>query len=175
MKKQVDPFTYAGTICKALPRGILLTTCENQRVNTMTIGWGHIGIEWNRPVFIAFVRKSRYTRQLLDRTGAFTVNVPVDASDSRVLRYCGTKSGRDTDKLRDLGLTTVESDVIDVPGIREFPLTLECRVIYRQEQEENAIPSEVLSRFYPLEADGARDIHIAYYGEIVNAYLLEED
>lgn len=174
MNKQVDPFAYAGAICKAMPKGILLTTCDGQKVNTMTIGWGHIGIEWNKPVFIAFIRKSRYTRQILDQTGEFTVNIPLNAQDSHVLRYCGTKSGRDTDKIHDLGLTLVPSDMVSVPGIREFPLTLECRVIYRQVQDESAFASELLQRFYPIEADGERDIHIAYYGEIINAYLAEE-
>ncbi len=56
MKKQIDAFDYAGHICKAMKKGILLTTKVGDMVNTMTIGWGKIGIEWNRPVFIAYVR-----------------------------------------------------------------------------------------------------------------------
>ena len=46
MKKFVDPFEYAGVICKATKKGILLTTKAGEKVNTMTIGWGTIGIEW---------------------------------------------------------------------------------------------------------------------------------
>ena len=176
MKKTIDAFDYAAHICKAMKKGILLTTKAGEKVNTMTIGWGTIGIEWNRPLFIAYVRETRYTKQLLEESGEFTINVPWGDFDSRILGYCGTKSGRDTDKNRDLGLTLVDSDVIAVPGIRELPLTLECRVLYREKQELNRLPQTVLDRFYPVvDGDGFRDYHIAYYGEIVNAYLIETE
>lgn len=174
MKKTVDAFDYAGTICKALGKGVLLTTKAGDQVNTMTIGWGHIGIEWNTPVFIAFVRESRYTREMLDNNPQFTVNIPVGSIDNRILGVCGSKSGRDMDKIRELGLHLEESQVISVPGIRELPLTLECEVIYRQDQDLSAIADALIQRFYPVtEHDGTRDHHIAFYGKIVNAYLIE--
>ena len=173
MKKTVEAFDYAGLICKAMKKGILLTTKAEGKVNTMTIGWGKIGIEWNRPVFIAYVRESRHTKSMLEASGEFTVNIPYGEFDSSILGYCGKKSGRDTDKISDLNLTLVESDVISVPGIQELPLTLECKVIYKQKQDLNALPQEILDRFYPAAGeDGFRDYHIAYYGEIVNAYLI---
>ena len=175
MKQQIDAFAYAGHICKAMKQGILLTTKSGDRVNTMTIGWGKIGIEWNRPVFIAYVRETRYTKQLLEEGGAFTVSIPYGDFDPKILSYCGTKSGRNTDKIRDLGLTMVESDVISVPGIRELPLTLECKVIYKQQQDLSCIPQSIIDRFYPvIDGSGFRDYHIAYYGEIVNAYLIDK-
>lgn len=174
MNKTVDAFDYAGYICKAMKKGILLTTKSGDKVNTMTIGWGKIGIEWNRSVFIAYVRETRYTKSMLENSGEFTVNIPYGQLDSNILGYCGKKSGRDTDKIADLGLTLVESDVVSVPGIKELPLTLECRVIYKQAQDLNMLPDEILDRFYPvMDAKGFRDYHIAYYGEIVNAYLID--
>lgn len=174
MKKQIDTFDYAGHICKSMKKGILLTTKAGETVNTMTIGWGKIGIEWNKPIFIAYVRETRYTKQLLEAGGEFTVNIPYGDFDSNILGYCGTKSGRDTDKIRDLGLTLVESEVVQVPGIQELPLTLECKLIYQQKQDLTKVPQSVLDRFYPsVNEEGFRDYHIAYYGEIVNAYLIE--
>ena len=171
MKKQVDAFDYAGLICKAMKKGVLLTTKAGDTVNTMTIGWGKIGIEWNRPVFIAYVRETRYTKQLLEAAGEFTVNIPVGDADSRILGYCGTKSGRDTDKIADLSLTLVDSDNVQVPGIRELPLTLECKVIYKQPQDPSAIPQSIKDRYYNDNIPG--DYHTAYYGEIVGAYIAE--
>ena len=176
MKKIVEPFEYAGHICKAMKKGILLTTKTEEKVNTMTIGWGKIGIEWNRPVFIAYVRETRYTKSMLEASGEFTVNIPYGEFDSNILGYCGRKSGRDTDKIADLGLTLVDSDVISVPGIKEFPLTLECKVIYKQKQDLSVLSEEIIERFYPVvDGDDFRDYHIAYYGEIVNAYMICQD
>lgn len=174
MKKEVNVFDYAGDICKAMPKGILLTAALDGKVNTMTIGWGTLGIEWGKPVFIAYVRESRYTKQLLDGNGEFTVNIPYGPCDQKILGFCGTKSGRDVDKFKAMGLTPEASEHISVPGIKELPLTLECKVIYRQEQDLKAIPADILDRYYPADASGKRDGHTAYYGEIVGAYIITD-
>lgn len=175
MNQKVDIFDYAGHICKALKKGILLTTAAGGRVNTMTIGWGTLGIEWNRPVFVAYVRESRFTRQMLKENPEFTVNIPMGETDSRILSCCGRTSGRDTDKIAQLGLTTVPSEHISVPGLKELPLTIECKVIYQKAQDPDKLPDTVLERFYPVDGnDGSRDYHIAFYGEILGAYIAGE-
>ena len=179
MKKTVEAFDYAGHICKSMKKGILLTTKNGDFVNTMTIGWGTIGIEWGKPIFIAYVRESRHTKQMLEQCGEFTVNIPYGELDGKILGFCGTKSGRDLDKISELGLHLEQSDVIAVPGIKELPLTLECKVIYKEEQTVGRLPESILARYYP-ETEGvtyageSRDFHIAYYGEIVNAYLITD-
>ena len=174
MKKQVNAFDYAGNICKALPKGILITTKNGDFVNAMTIGWGHIGIEWSRPIFVAYVRESRHTKTMLENNGEFTINVPVGEFDRNILAVCGRKSGRDMDKIKELGLHLVESDVVSVPGIAELPLTLECKVIYKQKQDLSAIPDDIIKTYYPADNTGFQDYHYAYYGEIVNAYIIEK-
>lgn len=179
MKREVDPFDYAGEICKALPGGILLTTKRGEEVNSMTIGWGCIGIDWTRPVFIAYVRESRYTKQMLETNGEFTVNIPVGDVPRAALSLCGRKSGRDMNKIEKLNLTLEEPLDISVPGIRQLPLTLECKVIYKQQQDLSAIPQDILDRYYPVEDDtlhpgSDRDYHIAYTGQILKAYIIED-
>lgn len=170
MNRRIDAFDYASHICKAIsPGGVLLTTAVDGKVNTMTIGWGSLGVEWRKPIFIVYVRQSRFTRKMLEKCNEFTINVPYGAVDKKILGYCGTKSGRDTDKIKDLGLHLVDSEIVSVPGIRELPLTLECKVIYRSEQNISDLPDDVQQRYY---ADG--DHHYVFYGEIVNAYLIEE-
>ena len=174
MKKQVNAFDYAGDICKALPKGILITTKNCDFVNAMTIGWGHIGIEWSRPIFVAYVRESRHTKTMLENHGEFTINVPMGDFDRNILAVCGRKSGRDMDKIKELGLHLVESDVVSVPGIEELPLTLECKVIYKQKQDLSTIPEDIIKTYYPADDTGFQDYHYAYYGEIVNAYIIEK-
>ena len=179
MKREVNPFDYASEICKVMPGGILLTTKRGEEVNSMTIGWGCIGTDWSRPVFIAYVRESRYTKQLLEENGEFTVNIPVGEVPRAVLSLCGRKSGRDMNKIEKLNLTLEEPLEISVPGIRELPLTLECKVIYKQQQDLSAIPQDILDRYYPIEEDtlhpgSDRDYHIAYTGQILKANIIED-
>lgn len=178
MKQEIEVFDYAKEIVSAIPKGVLLTTRSGGKVNTMTIGWGTLGVEWGLPIFVAFIREGRFTRELLDASREFTVNVPYGEFDQKILGYCGTKTGRDTDKIRDMGLTLTESELVKAPGIRELPLTLECKVLYQQLQDRDAIPPFIREKMYPegvgSAAPGANgDYHIAYYGQIVKAYILQ--
>ena len=176
MKKTVNAFDYAGDICKAMKKGILVTAKCGDQINPMTIGWGSIGIEWGKQIFIAFIRPCRYTHEMLEKSGEFTVNIPFGEDNSevgKILGYCGTKSGREVDKVTELGLTLEASDYVAAPGIKELPLTLECKVLYKQDQVVQDIPDSLRDRYYPDRND-LTDFHTAYYAEIVNAYLISE-
>lgn len=177
MKEAINVFDYSAHILKSLSQGILLTTSDGRRVNTMTIAWGMLGIDWSLPVFITFVRTSRLSYDFLLANPQFTINVPVDSVDRRILGIAGTKSGREMDKITSLGLHLEAPERISVPGIRELPLTLECKVIYRQAQDPAAIPQKLRDAFHPangLDLSKAlnRTYHTAFYGEIVAAYII---
>lgn len=169
MKRKVNVWDYSGKIAQAMKPGILVTTKAEGKVNTMTIGWGTLGVEWNLPIFILFVRQSRYTKQMLEKNGEFTINVPLGDFDRNILGFCGTKSGRDVDKIAALGLTLEEPETISVPGIKELPLTLECKVIYQQDQALANLRQDITDRSYP-DLD---DFHTAYYAQILDAYIIE--
>lgn len=76
-KRKIDALAQANVITEALKKGVFLTTKVGDKVNSMVIEWGHIGRIWNRPVFVAYIRVDRYTRELLDRNLEFTVNIPI--------------------------------------------------------------------------------------------------
>lgn len=173
MKKEIEVFDYAKEIMKAVEKGVLLTTKVDGKVNSMTISWGTLGIEWGKPIFTAFVRESRFSREQLDKNLEFTINMPVGEFDKKILSVCGSKSGRDMDKIKELNLTLEEPKNISVPAIKELPLTLECKVIYKQEQDLSAMTKEAVDRFYTSSADGKVDMHIVYCAEIVSAYIVE--
>ncbi|MDO5798154.1 MAG: flavin reductase family protein [Eubacteriales bacterium] len=178
MKKKIDVYEHMGEILKGVKSGVLVTGKDENKINSMTISWGMVGIEWGKPVFVTFIRESRFTRSLIEKNGEFTVNIPIDESAKKILAFCGSKSGRDVDKAKELGLTYEEPETISVPGIRELPLTLECKVIYKQTQDTSAMTEENREKFYPQNVDSTftgsnRDTHVAYYGEIVNAYIID--
>ena len=151
----------------------MVTTKVGDKVNSMTIGWGTLGIEWGRPIYTVFVRESRYTKEMLEKHGEFTINVPMGEVNKEILKICGTKSGRDMDKIEELGLHLEEGKVVDVPGIRELPLTLECKIIYKQDQDPAAIDPACDERFYAKGTPNEGDYHTAYYGQITAAYIVE--
>ena len=154
MKEKIDVLEHATEILQALQSGVLLVTKDGAKVNAMTISWGALGIDWRHPVFKTFVRESRFTRGLLDKTGMFNIAVGTGEQAKQVLGVCGSKSGRDLDKIKECGLT------------------LECRVVYKQQKDPMAMTKENREQFYP-EKDGKCDNHILYVGEIVAAYRVK--
>ena len=173
MKKEINVWEYAGQILEQTGKGVLLTTKADGKVNTMAIGWGTLGIEWGKPICTVFVRQSRHTKSMLDDSGEFTINVPMGPIDKNILSVCGTKSGRDLDKIAHLGLTLEEGQTVSAPGIKELPLTLECKVIYQQDQVLSAIDEESRNRYYAPGTPNGDDFHTAYYGLITAAYIIE--
>ncbi len=176
MKRKIDIREYGNQIIQAIPRGVLLNS-KAEKFNSMVIGWGGIGTNWSLPVFTVYVREGRFTRQQLDANPEFTISIPLNGVNTKIARVCGSKSGRNIDKVAEAGLTLEDPETNSVPGIREYPLTLECRVLYRQEQKLD-LYSEKAMKFYPQdvgsENTGAnKDPHVMYIGEIVDAYIIE--
>ena len=96
--------------------------------NAMAVAWGGICCSLPPCVNIS-VQKSRYTYgNLLDR-GVFTICVP-PAKYAAKADYLGIASGREEDKFSVTGLTPERGDLVDAPYVKEFPLSLECRVVH---------------------------------------------
>ncbi len=177
MKEMVNITEYANLITKALPKGILLNT-KGDKFNTMVIGWGHLGTLWSLPTFHVYVRKGRYTRSQLDKTTEFTISVPLENADPNINRICGSMSGHNIDKVKEAGLTLVDSEVNHTPGIQEYPLTIECNVLYAQALDLAKIPQDLRDRYYPQDVPSTGtgsncDTHIMYVGQIVAAYIIK--
>ena len=150
MSMEINVYDYMNVILQALKTGVLVTTCNGGKVNSMSISWGQIGIEWNRLIFTTYIRTGRFTYEQLNKNPEFTVNIPLEGMNvTEYIKICGTISGREVDKIEEAGMDTVASQRVGVPGIRQLPLTLECKVIYRQLQDMGGIPDDIRSTFYP--------------------------
>lgn len=176
MKEPIQVNDYAEHITKALKRGVLLNT-NGDKFNAMVIGWGHLGTVWGMDTFIVYVREGRYTKGHLDKTGEFTVSIPLDRPIPEITRICGAQSGRDIDKAAAAHLTLVEPEIIHTPGVKEYPLTLECKVLYAQTQELDLIPADIREEMYPQDVPSTdpmanRDAHTMYIGRIVSSYII---
>jgi flavin reductase (DIM6/NTAB) family NADH-FMN oxidoreductase RutF len=146
-------------------KGAFLTVSANDKVNTMTISWGNIGFEWNRPIFTVLVRHSRYTHELMDNSDNFTVSIPLEDNFKKELAYCGSRSGRDIDKFKEYNLSLEPSKVVSTPVISGCKLHYECKIVYKQNMNPDFLSEEVKKGSY---ASG--DYHTIYYGEIVSCY-----
>ena len=163
-----DPQTVIRDLLPALgAENALLTAGTADRCNTMTIGWCQAGRLWGLQTCTVYVRPERYTYQFMEDQAYFTVSVlPKDMKNAMAL--CGTKSGRDMDKIKECGLT-VRTGAGGAPFFEEAELVLVCRTLYVQDLDPAcALPAGEEKVLPNYGAKGGW--HRAYTGEIVEAY-----
>ena len=146
---------------------MLITAGDHLRHNAMTASWGGVGVIWGFPVAIAVIRPQRYTFGLVEQSDTLTLSF-LPERYREALKYCGSHSGRDEDKLHNAGLA-VEFTDNDTPAIAEARLVLECRKLYADMiKPENNIDRSLIERWYP-----SADFHNASEQRIENAYVKE--
>lgn len=158
----------AAEVNQALKEGRVFLTSHDEKTNAMIIGWGGILNFWTKPVFLAPVRLSRYTHDPIQKTGYFTISIPRKGELKNAVAFCGSRSGRDHDKLAACRLTAVPGKAVPVPVIGECALHFECRVLLAQDMDLAGFDADAGRRYY---ADG--DIHTMFFGEILACYTTD--
>lgn len=87
-----NPFSKIGS------SWALLGVTSGEERNAMTVSWGQVGVLWNKPIFTVYVRPTRHTYSLLEKTDIATLSF-FDERVKKTLSYFGRTSGRDEDKL----------------------------------------------------------------------------
>ena len=126
-----------SALCAHIPGLKVVFPATPYDAKGMTIGWGGLGELWQKPVCTVYVRQSRYTFQFMESHDYFTVSV-LPESRKDVLLLCGTKSGRDTDKISTCGLTVCYG-AGDAPFFDEAELVLVCRKLYAQDMTATSL------------------------------------
>lgn len=148
-----NPFTLIGS------DWMLITAGVPDSFNLMTAAWGGLGVLWQKNVAFCFVRPTRFTYGLIEKSDRFTLSFFTDEYKN-VLNFCGSRSGRDVDKVAETGLTPIfDNGFIYYDEAR---LVFECKKLYFQDLRPEAFLDTGINDLYPLE-----DYHRMYVGEIV--------
>lgn len=102
----------------------LVTAGTEGSFNTMTVSWGGLGEIWGKDAAFIFIRPQRHTFGFLESNDRFTICF-FSGAQKKALALCGSKSGRDTDKVKEAGLTSVFDG--DTTYFAEATLVLKCR------------------------------------------------
>jgi len=165
MREQVRPEDCVETLYRKLANGgVLMTSVGTDGVpNVMTIGWGQFGPFYHgNPIFIAAVTPLRYTWHLLEQVPEFVVAIQTDDM-AAAAELCGTRSGRDTDKFKEAGLTPIPSRHVKPPSIAECPVNIECRVYYALKPPHMILTPEHRGR--PMDQQ-----HTIYFAEVLGIH-----
>jgi len=141
----------------------LLSAGTPENFNTMTASWGGMGVLWNKNVVFCFVRPPRFTFGFMEQNDFFSMCF-FDEKYKNALNICGTKSGRDIDKMKETGLNPITSPNGSV-FYTQAKLMLECRKIYFSDINPKQFLNENIDSNYP-----GKDYHRMYVGEIISCF-----
>ncbi len=161
--REILPTDIENTIKLIGNDWMLVTAADGEKVNTMTASWGCLGVLWNKSVCIVYIRPQRYTYEFTEKADKLSLSFFAPEYKD-VLRFCGTKSGRDYDKFKETGLSYFFDG--DVPIINEARLVLECKKLYADDLREECflLPE-------PLENYKNKDYHRFYICEIEKVFV----
>lgn len=120
-----------GNMLYPLPAVMVSVTDGQGNDNIITVAWTGT-VCTNPPMVYISVRPSRYSYEMIKKTGEFVINLTTEelafATD-----YCGVRSGRDVDKFKEAHLTREPAQFVKAPMIKESPVSIECRVTEMKE------------------------------------------
>lgn len=160
---------------------MLVTAGTADSYNLMTASWGGIGWLWNKPVAFVFVRPERYTYEFAEQSDTMTLSfLGMDKEARKIYTVCGSKSGRDINKVNACGLT-VEETLLGGVAYKQSRLTLVGRKLYVDNlKPECFVDAALRDRWYSsseeakkLDSGITNGFHRMYVVEIVGAYVNE--
>ena len=163
--KNLDVLSIKDNVFKLIGNDWMLITAGNlQSYNTMTASWGCMGILWNKPIAVCFIRPQRYTLNFVEKNEYLTLSF-FSEKYRKALEFCGSRSGRDWNHAKETGLTPMLTDLGNVT-FSQARLVLECHKLYNDTiREENFVLKELVSKNYP-----GKDFHRFFLGEVVRVY-----
>lgn len=145
----------------------LVTVDAGDKTNMMTVSWGGVGIMWNQPVAYTFIRPQRYTFPYLE-DGEYFALCFLEDGNKDALKLCGSKSGKDIDKVKETGLTVVDGE--KAPYFAESKTVLICKKMYAQSLNAESVVEE---KVFDAYAEDGSDYHKMYISKIEKVLVKE--
>lgn len=143
---------------------MLITASDKNGINTMTASWGGLGVLWGKNVATCYIRPSRYTKGFVDNSDFFTLSFYGEEYRDK-LALCGSKSGRDIDKVAETGFTPAYTDS-GAAYFEQAELVLVCRKLYTDTMKPKRFLAPELEENY-----SGKDYHEMYIGEITEVLV----
>jgi flavin reductase (DIM6/NTAB) family NADH-FMN oxidoreductase RutF len=162
--KKIAAHKIPGNIINMLNNDRMLITAGNDaKFNMMTAGWGGLGVLWQKPVAFCFIHPKRYTHELMNGGEYYTLSFYTEMY-RETLQYCGSHSGRDTDKIKASGLTPITMPS-GAKSFEEAWLILECKKVLELPIAPEAIYDQDAKKRWGDQA------HTVFAGEIIGVWV----
>jgi flavin reductase (DIM6/NTAB) family NADH-FMN oxidoreductase RutF len=105
----------------------LVSSRSGTRSNVMAASWA-MPLDFDPPKVAVVIDRNTLTRELVNASGEFVLNVPPQALAATVVGV-GSVTGREVDKWSKFGIATLPATRIAAPLVADCIAWLECRVL----------------------------------------------
>ena len=114
-----------GTFVYPIP-AVMVSCGTMDKSNIMTAAW--TGILNSDPAIVyVSIRPERYSYSIIKDSGEFVINL-TNEDLAYATDWCGVKTGAKVDKFKEMKLTKEKCNFVKCPGIKESPVSIECKV-----------------------------------------------
>lgn len=119
---------YSEAIARKYPEQVVFAVSVDDagKADIIVLGWA-MPTSGVPPMWAISVGHTRYSHKLIEEGGEFVLCFP-NSDMVKEMLVCGTKSGRDIDKIAETGLKTLPAANVKPPLIAGCVACFECRV-----------------------------------------------
>ncbi len=162
--RPITPDKIPGNIYKMLSENWMLITAGNDTdFNMMTASWGGLGNFLDKPVAFCFINPTRHTIKYMKDNDTYTLSFYTETYRD-ALNYCGSHSGKDTDKVAGSGLTPITT----ANGSKAFSeawMIIECKKLVTQQLATETVYNSGAKNKWDKEYPQM------FIGEIINVWV----
>ncbi|MDR0364034.1 MAG: flavin reductase [Bacteroidales bacterium] len=168
--KTIDPKDFSENIFKIFGEDFTVITSGNaDNYNSMTAGWGGVGVLFEDPAAWCFLRANRYTLEYIREEKSFTFSFFPKENLEQVL-YFGQTSGRNTDKMENHTLSAVATPDGNMT-YKEARLVIECDLTEISTVHPDDFYLQKGKEFIEGGFEEAKDYHKIVFGMIKNIWI----
>ncbi len=147
----------------------IITAGDPGHFNSMVASWGGWGLLFEKPTAWCFLRANRYTLELIRKEQGYTLSYFEEHHKPSLMEF-GTQSGRDSNKMKETTLTTVQTPK-GLMSYKEAKLIIECQLT----QITTVSPDDFISQegrdFVREGYQEANEYHKLVFGEITGVWV----
>ena len=171
--KQISPEEICDNVFTLVGKDFFVITAgKEDHYNSMIGSGGGLGMLFKKPTTWCLLRADRYTLEMIQKEQTYTMSYFPEEYKKQML-FLGSKSGRDSEKMKEVELTSVQTPFGDM-SFEEARLIIECKLTQITTPNPNDFYTQEAKDYINEAYKEANDYRKYVFGEITNVWVKKE-
>jgi len=167
--KQISAEEIGDNVFTLVGKNLVITAGKEDHYNSMTSSLGGLGILFKKPTTWCILRADRYTLEMIQKEQTYTLSYFPNEYKKQLL-FLGSKSGRESDKMKEVELTSVQTPSGDM-SFKEARLIIECKLTEITTTNPNDFYSQEAKDWINEAYKEPNDYRKLVFGEITHVWV----